>query len=129
MLIVCPSCTTAYRIDLSALGAAGRSVRCARCRHVWFTSLADLTATALVVPPSRNGPGLPEKPEPPPPAAESGDDIDRDAGLAEGPAANPDAPPEDAAPVTIENAPSLVPAIAQDRTPAIEHAATRPDIE
>ena len=36
MLIVCPNCATSYRIELSSLGAAGRSVRCVRCRTVWF---------------------------------------------------------------------------------------------
>ncbi len=36
MLIVCPSCTTSYRVEPASLGASGRSVRCARCRTVWF---------------------------------------------------------------------------------------------
>jgi predicted Zn finger-like uncharacterized protein len=36
MLIVCPSCATSYMIDPAALGPAGRSVRCARCRTTWF---------------------------------------------------------------------------------------------
>jgi predicted Zn finger-like uncharacterized protein len=36
MLIVCPSCTTSYQVNGSSLGPAGRSVRCVRCRHVWF---------------------------------------------------------------------------------------------
>ena len=36
MLIVCPNCATSYRTEPSSLGAAGRSVRCARCRSVWF---------------------------------------------------------------------------------------------
>jgi predicted Zn finger-like uncharacterized protein len=38
MLIVCPTCATAYRIELAALGAAGRSVRCAHCRNTWFAT-------------------------------------------------------------------------------------------
>jgi predicted Zn finger-like uncharacterized protein len=36
MQIICPSCATSYHIDASSLGAAGRSVRCVRCRNVWF---------------------------------------------------------------------------------------------
>ena len=35
MLLVCPNCTTSYRVDAALLGTAGRSVRCVRCRHVW----------------------------------------------------------------------------------------------
>jgi predicted Zn finger-like uncharacterized protein len=36
MLIVCPSCATSYTIDPAALGAAGRTVRCARCKVTWL---------------------------------------------------------------------------------------------
>jgi len=36
MLIVCPNCATSYRVEASSLGAVGRSVRCVRCRNVWF---------------------------------------------------------------------------------------------
>lgn len=36
MLIVCPSCATSYQVEAASLGAAGRTVRCVRCRHVWF---------------------------------------------------------------------------------------------
>ena len=36
MLIVCPSCATAYMIDPAAIGPAGRTVRCARCKATWF---------------------------------------------------------------------------------------------
>jgi predicted Zn finger-like uncharacterized protein len=36
MLIVCPNCATSYRVEPSSLGATGRSVRCVRCRNVWF---------------------------------------------------------------------------------------------
>ena len=46
MLIVCPNCATSYRVDTSSLGAGGRSVRCVRCRNVWFVS--DPTALAAI---------------------------------------------------------------------------------
>jgi predicted Zn finger-like uncharacterized protein len=36
MLIVCPNCATSYRVETAALGEAGRSVRCVRCRNVWL---------------------------------------------------------------------------------------------
>src|SRR5687768_4134756 len=46
MLIVCPSCATSYQIEPSSLGAAGRPVRCVRCRKIWFAgntgALADI---------------------------------------------------------------------------------------
>jgi predicted Zn finger-like uncharacterized protein len=46
MLIVCPNCATSYRIEPSSLGAAGRSVRCVRCRSVWVVhESAELPAT------------------------------------------------------------------------------------
>jgi predicted Zn finger-like uncharacterized protein len=38
MQIVCPNCTTAYDVQPAALGASGRSVRCVRCRQMWFAS-------------------------------------------------------------------------------------------
>ena len=38
MLITCPSCATAYRIELPSLGAGGRLVRCARCRTMWLAT-------------------------------------------------------------------------------------------
>ena len=43
MLIVCPSCATSYQVEPTAVGENGRSVRCARCRNVWFA-----TPTALI---------------------------------------------------------------------------------
>jgi len=38
MLIVCPTCATTYQIQLAALGAAGRSVRCTRCKNIWVAT-------------------------------------------------------------------------------------------
>lgn len=38
MLIVCPNCATSYQVAPSSLGATGRSVRCVRCRKVWFAA-------------------------------------------------------------------------------------------
>lgn len=36
MIVDCPSCGTRFRLDESALGAAGRRLRCSVCDHVWF---------------------------------------------------------------------------------------------
>jgi predicted Zn finger-like uncharacterized protein len=36
LIVVCPTCATTYEIDRSALGAAGRKVRCSRCKATWF---------------------------------------------------------------------------------------------
>src|SRR5712692_3647734 len=77
MLIVCPNCATSYRVEASSLGAVGRSVRCVRCRNVWFArdpgglaaiarahrrdveALAASAATAVSDPPAESPPEAP----------------------------------------------------------------------
>lgn len=54
MQIVCPNCSTSYQVAAASLGGAGRSVRCVRCRSVWFATPeqepeAQLTAAAAEV--------------------------------------------------------------------------------
>jgi len=46
MHIVCPHCTTSYAIDPATLGAAGRTVRCSRCKEVWLARPEDAVETA-----------------------------------------------------------------------------------
>jgi predicted Zn finger-like uncharacterized protein len=46
MQIVCPNCETSYQVDPSSVGPTGRSVRCARCRTVWFA--ADTAALSEI---------------------------------------------------------------------------------
>ena len=46
MLIVCPSCATSYMLDPAAMGAAGRTVRCARCKTTWFAGAPAREADA-----------------------------------------------------------------------------------
>ena len=118
MLIVCPNCSTSYAIEPASLGAAGRSVRCARCKATWFadgstpapaltTATDDAAAegfTGVLRPdqPVNGSAGDPEiSPEP------------SDAVHAETAHSNP-APAEVPAPepVAIADAPSLVPPIA-----------------
>lgn len=114
MLIVCPSCTTAYRIELSTLGAAGRTVRCARCRATWFASVAELAAVAL--------PAVREVDRARQPAPDESGAADQqliDASRVE--TASAETPS-----ITIPNSPPLVPALAQDSAVA---PGTGPDIE
>jgi predicted Zn finger-like uncharacterized protein len=115
MLIVCPSCTTAYRIELSTLGAAGRTVRCARCHATWFASVEELASATLALPAVQESSG------PPPAPVEQHEADDADQG-----STDTEAPANEAAAVTIDNSPPLVPALAQEAESA---PATGPDIE
>jgi predicted Zn finger-like uncharacterized protein len=50
MHIVCPHCTTSFAIKLATLGAAGRNVRCARCKEVWLARPEDAVEIAPAMP-------------------------------------------------------------------------------
>jgi len=50
MHIVCPHCTTSYAINPSALGAAGRTVRCSRCKETWLARPEDAVELATAAP-------------------------------------------------------------------------------
>jgi predicted Zn finger-like uncharacterized protein len=50
MHIVCPHCSTSYAIDLASLGAAGRTVRCSRCKEVWLARPEDATEVPAPAP-------------------------------------------------------------------------------
>ncbi len=83
MLIVCPSCATAFRVTRTVLGDAGRQVRCAQCRTVWLatpeSAIEDdaMATTGAGASPARAAP----PPPPPPPQPE--DDADWGAAFAE----------------------------------------------
>jgi predicted Zn finger-like uncharacterized protein len=55
MHIICPHCTTSYAIDLATLGAAGRTVRCSRCKEVWLARPEDAVLTQALVPSMADG--------------------------------------------------------------------------
>jgi predicted Zn finger-like uncharacterized protein len=64
MLIVCPTCSTTYQIQLAALGAAGRSVRCSHCKNTWFAtqdSVIEEVALADASVPARQPPAPPQR--------------------------------------------------------------------
>ena len=88
MLIVCPTCATAYQIAPAAL-CAGRTVRCAQCKNAWFaTAEAELEEAVAA------------------PAAAAAAD-----GFAQAPAQDvlPPAPPVSDNPFAIADAPPLAP--------------------
>jgi predicted Zn finger-like uncharacterized protein len=74
MIVTCPACATRYVVPDNAIGAEGRTVRCAKCRHSWFQDappLAEIAPSPVpppVSPPREEAPPAP--PPPPPPAPE-----------------------------------------------------------
>jgi predicted Zn finger-like uncharacterized protein len=135
MLIVCPNCATSYQVEPSSLGPTGRSVRCVRCRNVWFahdTSAlpaiaqahrSDLQTLAASIAAVARGEAAPDERADEPPA--SGHAIEAGPAAAETSApeyvastADAESPPALAAeaadpwssePITIADAPGLVP--------------------
>lgn len=128
MRIVCPNCETSYHLEASTLGPGGRSVRCVRCRMVWFAAntgaLAEIAAShrtdmeqfAAAEPGQTPLEGWPEVLAPPAAAIDAGDaSFGHDApALAAGstapaePGAGDASPPPDG-PVGAVESPTLAP--------------------
>ena len=76
MIIACPACQTRYAVPDTALGAEGRTVRCAKCRHSWYQDGPALEAPAAPspasapVPPPVAEPAAPQSSAPQPAAAQ-----------------------------------------------------------
>lgn len=70
MLLVCPSCRTRYVVPDTAIGADGRQVRCANCKHSWYQASvlpAAPPAPLVAAPIIRDEAAATPVPPPPPP--------------------------------------------------------------
>lgn len=140
MLIVCPRCASCYLVDPASLGSDGRSVRCARCKNVWFASRTTVKApeavrafvgdaiagaeakslTARAPSPSMAEPAAELPPADPAPAQEEKPPVaaDEPATEAPTPVPAPNAGPAAEEPsAVIADAPSLVPPIEHEPLP------------
>lgn len=95
MIINCPACQARYNVPESAIGAAGRQLRCAKCGHQWRVFLPE---------------AQPNPPSEVTPAPESPPAVSPDSGVTPAPETTPPAAPQP------EPAPEA-PANGQETTP------------
>ena len=99
MLIACPNCSTSYMIDPASLGEAGRTVRCARCKTTWFASKPEMVgAGSDDEPTSATGVIRPDR------------EVEDTVGQEQTPAVAAQSEETAQAPVTVTDAPPMVPA-------------------
>jgi predicted Zn finger-like uncharacterized protein len=128
MLIVCPSCATAFRVTKDVLGDSGRQVRCAQCRTIWLAT-ADQAVEEPAIAEAAGAGG----PQSPPPAPDPGaDDADWGAAFAEearekGAPGAEGAPADDLDAIPAAESPSLQPDANVAPLPARSDDAGGPD--
>ena len=74
MILACPNCIARYRVEVEALGAMGRRVRCQKCGHVWHAEPPGYVVEVLHAVPepdflaantaAKDGPARPQLPVP-----------------------------------------------------------------
>jgi predicted Zn finger-like uncharacterized protein len=134
MLIACPNCSTSYEIPSASLGAAGRTVRCARCKTTWFANGPDTAPEMTAAADNAIAEGEAPAPigviRPDGPVRGTADDaIPAQQDAESAPAAAHDDTPaavEVPEPVAVADAPSLVPSIEPPSAPDIA-AKSEPD--
>jgi predicted Zn finger-like uncharacterized protein len=118
MIIACPACATRYVVPDSAIGAEGRTVRCAKCRHSWYQEgppLEGAQATAVRPDATVAAPvASPRTPPPPPASAEDFAEPPHEDVAAPAPGGEPEAitdadEDEREAPTLVEAAPAPPP--------------------
>ena len=109
MIIQCPACATRYVVPDTAIGAAGRTVRCAKCRHSWFQDgpVPPFAPAPQPVPAPQPDPG----PQPPAPAAAPPFAPSVPASPVPPPAPQAVAAPEPASPVAEPELPVITPPV------------------